>query len=127
MTRIYHPWHLWEDHQHGFYDNMSGSEKEQKLRSVIEMFSQPDKTKEYMQKVVDEWRYSCEHNLSNPSLNRIAYLGQAACCLYAGVPSTVTMEAWSLLTKPQQNEADSIADVILQSWINAQTECQSTD
>ena len=29
----------------------------------------------------------------------IAYLGQGACCLYAEVPSTVTMEAWNLLDK----------------------------
>lgn len=69
-----------------------------------------------MTRVCSEWVFSCEHNLTNSSMNKIAYIGQAACCLYAGVPSTITMEAWSLLDKSVQDKANEIAERVLKKW-----------
>lgn len=115
--RIYHPWDRWEDYPAGFYENLSGNEKVEKIQAVLEMFSSPAVTEHYMRRVISEWPNSCEHNLTNSSMNRIAYLGQAACCLYGGVPSTVTMEAWSQLDKSLQDRADAIAGKILQEWL----------
>lgn len=69
-----------------------------------------------MLEVIEKWPYSCEHNLTNNSLNKIAYLGQAACCLYAKVPATVTMEAWSKVPEKFRNEADEIAAEVLTIW-----------
>ncbi len=69
-----------------------------------------------MNRVLDEWKYSCEHNLSNESLNKIAYLGQAACCLYSEIPSTITMEAWSLLSEGVKDRSNSIALKIIKKW-----------
>lgn len=66
-------------------------------------------TKKYMMRVVEEWKYSCEHNLTNESMNKIAYIGQAACCIYGGVPSTVTMEIWSTLPQNVRDRSDEIA------------------
>ena len=117
-NRIYHPWNLWEDYKAGFYDNCSGEEKKQKIDKVIEMFSSAELTEKYMRRVITEWKYSCEHNLTNSSMNKIAYLGQGACCLYASIPSTVTMEAWSKLTKEVQDRSNSIAEKILTEWNN---------
>jgi hypothetical protein len=117
MNRIYHHYLKWEDWRHGFYNACSGKEKEQKIKSVIEMFNNENTTKEFMNKVIQEWKYSCEHNLSNESMNRIAYIGQAACCLYDDVPSTATMEAWSLLNNEVQKRADEIALSVLNKWI----------
>jgi hypothetical protein len=114
--RIYHPYWRWEDYPAGFYNACSGEKKKELLQKVVDLFSNPDLTQEYMNRVVTEWKYSCEHNLTNESLNRIAYIGQAACCIYAGIPCTVTMEGWSLLTKEQQNKADSIAEKVLNNW-----------
>ena len=30
-TQIYHPWDKWEDHKHGFYDNISGRDKKEMI------------------------------------------------------------------------------------------------
>ena len=49
-------------------------------------------------------------------MNKIAYIGQAACCLYAGVPSTITMEAWSKVPSEYRDIADSIAKEVLKEW-----------
>lgn len=118
MKRIYHPYNLWEDYKYGFYDNCSGSEKQNKIDKAIEMFNSESLTRKYMNKVVDEWKYSCEHNLTNESLNKIAYIGQAACCLYADIPNTITMEAWSKLSKDVQNRSDEIAKEVINKWEN---------
>lgn len=115
-NRIYHPYTKWEDWKSGFYNNCSGDIKKDKIIKVIEMFNNEKLTRKYMNKVIDEWKYSCEHNLTNNTINKIAYIGQSACCLYAEIPNTITMEAWSLLDLNIKNRADKIALEILEKW-----------
>lgn len=118
MKRIYHPYWLWEDYKAGFYENISGEQKKEMISKVLELFNSESLTKEFMNKVITDWKYSCEHNLTNESLNKIAYIGQGACCIYAGVPNTITMEAWSLLDKEIQNRANNIAEKTIETWTN---------
>jgi hypothetical protein len=116
MKRIYHPYWLWEDYKAGFYDNVSGEEKKKLLLKAVEMFNSKELTKLNMLRVVVEWKYSCEHNLTNESLNKIAYIGQGACCLYSKIPSTITMEAWSLLTEEVKNRSNELALFTIKQW-----------
>ena len=118
IKRVYHPYTLWEDYKHGFYDNCTGSDKDAMLLKSIEMFNDEMLTKKYMNKVIETWKYSCEQNLTNPSMNKIAYIGQGACCLYARVPSTVTMEAWSHLTDEVKERSNNIAKDVIDNWNN---------
>jgi hypothetical protein len=115
--RIYHPYWKWEDYKAGFYNNLSGEEKKQLIQKGIEMFNSEKLTLEYMYKVINEWKYSCEHNFTNPSLNKIAYIGQGACCIYANIPSTITMEIWNLLDNKIQDRANKNANDVLNKWI----------
>jgi len=116
MGRKYHSWELWEDYKAGFYDNVSGERKNTMIKKVVEMFSSKVLTELYMTRVIEEWFYSCEQNLTNPSMNRVAYLGQAACCLYAGCTSSITMEAWHLVSKENRDIADNIAMNVINKW-----------
>ena len=115
--RIYHPYWKWEDYKAGFYNNLSGEEKKQLIQKGIEMFNSEKLTLEYMYKVINEWKYSSEHNFTNPSLNKIAYIGQGACCIYANIPSTITMEIWNLLDNKIQDRANKNANDVLNKWI----------
>ena len=126
MIRIYHPWQDWEDYRFGFYNNCSGKEKQKFIDLALEMFNSKDLTTENMYRVVTEWVNSCEHNLTNESMNKIAYIGQAACCMYGKVPSTVTMEAWNLLDTETQTQANQIAEEVLQKWIKNHNESRQT-
>ena len=117
MKRIYHPYNLWEDYRDGFYDNISGSEKQKKVELVVEMFNSEELTYVNMNRVINEWTNSCEHNLTNESMNKIAYIGQGACCLYGGVPSSITMSSWSLLSNEVKERADKQAKEVLNNWI----------
>ena len=69
-----------------------------------------------MKKVIEEWVFSCEHNLSNNSLNRVAWLGQSACCLYAGIPYRITMENWRFVDEKKQIKACEIAEKIIANY-----------
>lgn len=116
MERIYHRYELWEDFKAGFYNNVSGELKKKQIQQVVELFSNKELTEKYMQMVIDLWHFSCEHNLTNEAMNRIAYLGQAACCMYAGISSTITMEAWHLVSKENRDIADSIASKLINNY-----------
>lgn len=116
MERIYHSYEKWECHKAGFFDNSAGETKKKQIQSVIDVFTNPELTKQQMQRVIDEWKYSCEHNLSNDALNKVAWLGQSACCIFAGVPSSVTMEAWHKVPKELRDIADAIAKEIVTQY-----------
>jgi hypothetical protein len=116
MKRIYHPYWLWEDYKAGFYDNCSGAEKNLFISKILEMFNSEKLTREFMLRVVNEWKYSCEHNLTNESMNKIAYIGQSACCLYCGAPNTITMESWNLLSNEVKERSNLIANEVLTIW-----------
>ncbi len=116
MKRIYHSWEKWEDYKAGFYNNASGKDKSKMIEKVIELFTSPELTKEFMNKAIKEWYYSCEHNLTNNGMNKIAYIGQAACCLYAGIPNLVTMYAWKYLNEEIRFRSDKIAKITILKW-----------
>jgi hypothetical protein len=116
IKRIYHPWEKWEDYKAGFYDNVSAKDKQKMINKVIEMFSSHELTEKYMNKVINEWFFSCEHNLTNNGLNKIAYIGQAACCLYGKVPNLLTMYVWKHLSEKIKLRSDNIAKKTISKW-----------
>lgn len=116
MKQIYHPYWLWEDYKAGFYDNVAGEQKKILMNKVLEMFNSKQLTKENMFFVVNNWKYSMEHNLSNNAINKIAYIGQSACCNYAGIPNSITMEMWSKLSKEVQERSNNIAIEAIELW-----------
>lgn len=124
MERIYHPFNLWEDYKNGFYDNVSGQRKQELKQQCVDLFNDLPLLEIQMRRVINEWKYSCEHNLTNPAMNKIAYIGQSAACIYLNIPNTVTMECWSLLSKEVQKEADKIADRVLKEWETKNTDTQ---
>ena len=64
-----------------------------------------------------ECKNSCEHNLTNRSLNRIAWIGQAAAARVHSIPS-IYCSGFGLLTKDEQNAANSLAFKYLNMWLS---------
>lgn len=116
MKQIFHHYEKWEDWRFGFYDSMSGKAKEKAIQTVIEVFSDPELTELLMRKVIKEWPISCEQNLSNPNMNKIAWLGQASLSLGFKIPQNITMKAWSEVPKNFREKADIIANNIIKEW-----------
>jgi len=116
MERIYHRYENWECYKSGFFNNVSGNEKTIMENKMIEIFSSSELTEYYMREVVLRWVCSCEHNLSNLSLNRVAWLGQSACCIYAKIPYKITMNYWRYLDKERQKISCDIAEKIIKEY-----------
>lgn len=116
-TRIFHTYDKWECHKAGFYaskkDGMTAEECE---LAYAEFLSDETRFRNALRFVLDNWINSCEHYLSNRSMNRIAWLGQAAMCQATGVPSKYCA-GFNLLTEEQQQKANAIAYEYLNEWL----------
>jgi len=71
-----------------------------------------------LEHVINEWKHSCEHYLTNSAMNRIAWLGQAAMCYATGVPAAFR-SGFFLLTDEQREEANEAALAALNKWMLA--------
>lgn len=116
MNRIYHRYELWECWKNGFFWNESGLTKSELKDKCIEFFSNKKLVEKYMRLVVKLWPFSCENNLTNDSMNRVAWLGQAAACLYCKCPSPITMESWREVPAKSRDEANEIAEKIISDY-----------
>jgi len=116
MKRIYHNYTLWEDYKNNFYSSVKKSDLKKHRKQVFQVLSEERNVLYYMKKVINEWEYSCNHNLSNFSMNRIAWLGQAACCIAFGIPSFATMNIWNEIEPIKQEYANNIAKSLIKEW-----------
>lgn len=69
-----------------------------------------------MFRVVHEWKYSCEHNLTSVASNRIAWIGQAAVCIAIGAPDSCTRAAWYCLEEEVRDKANTAAQKAIDMW-----------
>jgi len=117
QTRIFHTFDKWECHKAGFYDNKKqGWADEHCEAEYVRVLGNPELFAQILQVLTKEWKHSCEHYLTNKSMNRIAWLGQAAVCYHSGVPSKYS-GAWFKLTEQEQAIANEVALKYLNIWL----------
>lgn len=115
--RIFHTYDKWECYKAGFYaTTKEGMTEEQCEREYFKLLTNEKLFSETLEKVITEWKFSCEHYLTNKSMNRIAWLGQAALCYAKGIPSTYR-GGFNLLSPEQQDIANGIALKYLNKWM----------
>jgi hypothetical protein len=67
------------------------------------------------------WRYATEHNLTDASQNRQAWVGHASCCYAVGATRRETCEAWNrILTDPHRIAANRVADTVIHRFVTRQ-------
>lgn len=113
--QIFHHFSKWEDYKMGFYDSTCENVNEH-IQKSIDLLSDQKKFKKFAEKLIIDWKFSCEQNLTDPSLNKIAYIGQGACCIANSTPSFVTRLAWSYIEEENQKKANKTAKKILKKW-----------
>lgn len=118
-ARVYHPYQDWEEHAFGLWRDVSGAERANLLTRAIAFTGDAALYGAAMLRIADEWPISCEHNLTCLGMNRLAWIGHAACCLETGAPEDVTREAWHHLTQPQRDAANAVADHAIAVWETA--------
>lgn len=115
--RIFHTYDKWECYKAGFYNTTKEGMTEQECeQEYYNLLTDEDLFRQTLEKIITEWKFSCEHYLTNKSMNRIAWLGQACLCYAKGIPS-VYRSGYYLLNEDQQLKANSIALEYLNKWL----------
>jgi hypothetical protein len=116
IEKIWHPWDTWECYKAGFFGpypkNMTKALGE---KLYADFFKTPDLFEKSLNMVLEKWHYSCEHNLTSPSLNKIAWGGQAACCYAWGVPAECRA-GFRFLTPQEQETANLLSEALIRNW-----------
>lgn len=129
MKRIYHTWDKWECYPAGFYENKSKLDisSDQAEQMYAKFLSDSSAFEAALSRVVNEWKNSCEHYLSNENMNRIAWLGQASACIALGLPAC-HRGGFNLLSADEQLAANELALKWLNVWLEKRGEpCLTMD
>lgn len=118
-TRIFHSYDKWEAVEYGFFNSthptLTPEQCKYKYKVLLGDIIEFDRIIELIFK---EWPNSCEHNLTNRSLNRIAWLGQAAVSYKYRVPS-VFSSGWEMLSEKEKAQANLVAFKALNRWLKS--------
>lgn len=116
-NRIFHTYDKWECEKAGMYaqnfEGLTSAQCEEKYRDFL---ADCDLFRSVANKVINEWRNSCEHYLTNFAMNRIAWIGQAAMCYHTRIPSRYCA-GYNLLTDEQKEAANNVALDVLNDWL----------
>lgn len=102
-----HPYTEWECFKNGMYNTSLDSLEMQE--KAIQCFLNTELFNNFCFEVINNWKNSCEEHLNNPSLNKIAYMGQCALCYGFNIPEITTKKAWSFIDEKQKEILNKIA------------------
>ena len=115
--RIFHTFDKWECVLYDFFETthrtFTSAQCEYKY---LELLGNLEQFRAVLKMVVEEWVFSCEHNLTNKAMNRIAWLGQAALAYKYKIPAKFST-GWSLLSEEQKQAANEVALETLNEWL----------
>ena len=115
--RIFHTYDKWECYKAGFYNTTHPKlTKKQCEEAYRDFLSNTKWLSETLEKIIMEWKYSCEQYLTNKAMNRIAWLGQAAACYSTGMPAECR-GGFSLMDPEDQIAANELALKYLNKWL----------
>lgn len=116
--RIFHTWDQWECYPSGFYEERppKGMTTEECELAYRDFLSDLPRFADALEGVINDWVKSCEHYLTNDSMNRIAWLGQASMCYANKIPARYR-GGYNLLSDEQKKQADNLALEYLNVWM----------
>lgn len=118
MIRIYVKYTEWEDWINGMWDKLSVDEESDMLLKCINFTGDYVKYGYWMEKVIYQWPNTMKHNLTNVSLNRLAFIGHCAASLAIKSPEYITRKAWRELSPVQRSNANGEALRCLNLWLD---------
>jgi len=117
--RVFHKWDKWECYKAGLYNTTKeGMTREECEQAYCDFLKDIPRFRKALRQVIKEWKFSCEHYLTNKAMNRIAYLGQASVCYDMGIPE-VFRNGFNLMSEKEQRNANEKALIYLNKWLKA--------
>ena len=106
---------LWEDYINGMYNPPKDFIESEKM--ALKVFSDLDLFDSLCSLVIAKWDISCKENLLNSSLNKIAWMGQAALNINHKIPEIATKSAWKILDNNLQKKLNFIAEKNINEYV----------
>lgn len=116
MKRLFEKYTEWEDYKNGMYE-MYKTEDEDLIRKAVYLLTNSVLFLETCKSVVKDWKITTSVHLTNNTINKKAWIGQASCNYLYKVPELLTRVAWGKLTKDQQENANNIAQTVINSYL----------
>jgi len=117
VNRIFHTHDKWELIEYGFFNsNHPKLSAEQCKYRYKEFLQDLELFRATLFELFEKCPNSCEHNLTNGSLNRIAWLGQAAVSFKHQIPA-IFCSGFNLLSDQEQEAANLVAFEALNTWL----------
>ncbi len=113
IKQVYIPYWEWED----WINGMWADGDETRLQEAIDFTGDHVKYGNAMKEVIAAWPRTMLNSLTNPSMNKRAFLGQCAVCYKLGIQEFITRIAWKELTDQQRYDADKVAQEIINEWL----------
>lgn len=82
---------------------------------------------QWMMRVIEEWPNTCEHNLTNKTINRKAWIGHAAVAMAIQCPEDIVRAAWGFLSQEQRELANEQARLAIEEWERRHEEIVGND
>lgn len=117
----YHRYEKWECFLNDMYLTKDNNEVEN-IDKVILFFNDENMFFDTGILMFYNWKYTLENHLTDNSINRISYLGQACCNYKFKVPEITTKKAWFMLDKEVQNKANKTAEKLLKLYLKNERE-----
>lgn len=119
INQVFYHFSKWEDFKNGLYNSSCNNFEEKKILS-IELLSNQEDFYNISLDMFKSWPYSTEHNLTDNTINKKAWIGQATCCFNHNAPDYVTKEAWWELDEETRTNANLTAKKALKKWQSKQ-------
>ncbi len=114
LTRVYHPVSKWEEIRFNMWGDVPDNKAA--LASAVEFTGNHKLYGSFMRRVANEWPVSCENALTDPYMNKKAWIGHAAVALALQIPEDITRKAWGLLRHEQRILANKEAARAIRQW-----------
>ena len=114
------PWDDWDDYLAGLYEKRPIEDS--KVASSVALLSDPDQFFEVAREMVREWESAAKQNLVHIITGQQAWIGQASCCYAHGATSEETRTAWGLLSNSVQDQANSVANAVIEGFLEGTRE-----
>jgi len=116
INQVYVPYYKWECYKHGMWFRVNKTQEVEMLKKAIEFTGNHVIYGEAMKEVVYLWKNTMKNHLTNPSINRRAFLGHCAVFYKLQIPEYIVRKAWKELTERQRILADNVAEQTIKEW-----------
>jgi hypothetical protein len=122
MPRFYCEYTELEEYHAGMWKKVSCEDTQLKMiAEAVSLFRDVAAFEKACLSVITDWRNSCRAAFTTPSLNKIAWLGQAANALVSRVPEDLTRRAWWKLSDAEQLACNFVAGNAYARWKTLET------